>query len=188
MRPDPPNECGHCGHRRPAVERAVFDHEITPFRAAWHCRPPLLHFGHAYRKPRTGRTIESHRELIPPPPAAMGGVVAAAMDGAEVSRVVGAAVAFGYQMVGSVGAGLAADVADAAIPGDHRCRELAPGLSAIGAVDAVPPHPLDWCPARWAMGQRLPGHSNRMGANRFATNLRRITSEPLRPRYPPAPC
>ena len=66
-----------------------------------------------------GRAIESHRESIPPSPAAMGGVVAAAMDGAEIGRVIGTAVAFGHQTVVGVGAGLAADVADAAIADDH---------------------------------------------------------------------
>ena len=89
----------------------------------------------------------------------MGSIVTATMDGAEIGRVVGTAVALGHQMVRGVGAGPAANVADAAIPGDHRCRELAPGLSAIGAVDAVPPHPLNWCPARRAMCRRLPVHA-----------------------------
>jgi len=36
-----------------------------------------------------------------------------------------------------VGAGLAAQMADAVVPRDHRRRQLAPGLRPVGAVDAV---------------------------------------------------
>jgi hypothetical protein len=83
----------------------------------------------------------------------------AAMDSTEIGRMVGTAVALGHQMVGGVGTGPAADVADAVIPPDHRRRKGAPSLRAIGAVDAIPSHPLGWCPAWGTMSRRLPGHA-----------------------------
>jgi hypothetical protein len=72
----------------------------------------------------------------------MGGVVAAAMDGAEIGRVIGTAVAFGHQMVVGVGAGLAADVADAATADDHRSREVALGSRRIACLQRLPVHPI----------------------------------------------
>jgi hypothetical protein len=61
---------GIAGIGNQPVERAVFDHEITPVHAVWHYRPPLLHFGHAYRKPRS-----HHRKsqgINPPSPSGGG--------------------------------------------------------------------------------------------------------------------
>jgi hypothetical protein len=101
-----------------------------------------------------GRAIESHRESIPPSPAAMGGVVAAAMDGAEIGRVIGTAVAFGHQTVVGVGAGLAADVADAAIAGDHRSRELALGSRRIACLQRLPARCRPFIPFRAAGPER----------------------------------
>jgi hypothetical protein len=84
----------------------------------------------------------------------MGGVVAAAMHGAEVGLVVGAAVALGHQMVGGVGAGPAADVADAVIAGDHRSRELALGSRRIACLQRLPARCTPFIPFRAAGPER----------------------------------
>jgi hypothetical protein len=89
-------------------------------------------FGAECVKPQTGRTIDFAIKLNPPPP--MSAVMTTAMNGAEVGRMVGASVASFDQVVSRVGAGLAAQVADAVVSGDDRRCQLSPRLSSIAAV------------------------------------------------------
>lgn len=81
-----------------------------------------------------------------------------AVNGAEVGRMVGASVASFDQVVSRVGAGLAAQVADALVAGDDRCCQLSPCLGSIGAVYGVASHALGWLPSVRAMEGRFPGH------------------------------
>ena len=72
--------------------------------------------------------------------------------------MIGASVALLDQMVSRVGAGLAAQMADAVVAGDDEGRQLAPCLGSIGAVYRVTPHALGGAPTEGAMKRRFPGH------------------------------
>jgi hypothetical protein len=86
----------------------------------------------------------------------MGAVVAAAMDRPKVGGVVGAAAPFLDEVVSGVGAGAAAEMADAPIADDHRGGELAPSLGAVGTVDPISAYPLRPLPAGRAVDGRFP--------------------------------
>ncbi len=62
------------------------------------------------------------------------------------------------QMVCRVGARQAADVADAVVAGDHRRRQLAPSLRAVGTIQSVGADALRRSPAGWPVQRRLPWH------------------------------
>lgn len=72
--------------------------------------------------------------------------------------MVGASVASFDQVVSRVGAGLAAQVADALVAGDDRRRQLSPRLGSVNAVLRVASHALGWLPTVRAMEWRFPGH------------------------------
>ena len=82
----------------------------------------------------------------------------AAVNGSEVGRMVGASVASFDQVVSRVGAGQAAQVADALVAGDDRCRQLSPCLGSVNTVLRIAPHALGWPPSEGAMEWRFPGH------------------------------
>ena len=73
-------------------------------------------FGAECVKPQTGRILDFAIELNPPP--VVEAVMTTAMNGAEVGRMVGASVASFDQVVSRVGAGQAAQEADALVSGD----------------------------------------------------------------------
>lgn len=113
-------------------------------------------FGAECAKAQTGRIIDFVIKLNPPPP--MRTVVTTSMDCAKVDRIVGASVASFDQVVSRVGAGLAAQVADALVAGDDKCCQLSPRLRSVGTVYCVAPHALGWSPTVRAMEWRFPGH------------------------------
>ena len=86
----------------------------------------------------------------------MGAVVTTAMDRPKVGGIIGAAAPLLDEVVRGVGPWLAADVADAPIPNDHRGGELAPGLGAVGTVQTIGAHPLRPLQAGRTVDGRLP--------------------------------
>ena len=94
-------------------------------------------------------------------------VVTAAMYGRQVVGIVGAAVPLLDQVVRGVGAWLAADAADAVVAGDHRRRQLAPRLRAVGSVNGIGADALRPRPTERAMDRRLPGHDGAGRVGRF---------------------
>lgn len=64
------------------------------------------------------------------------------------------------QVVGGVGAGLPAHMADAKVAVDDRCRQLAPGLGAVAFVDGIAAHTLGRLlpPSVGTVRRRLPWH------------------------------
>ena len=83
--------------------------------------------------------------------APVNSVVTTAMYGSQVSWLVGAAVPLLNQVVRRVGARLTADVADAVVAGDDRCRELAPRLRAVKSVNTITALTLRRPPTVWAV-------------------------------------
>ena len=72
--------------------------------------------------------------------------------------MVGASVASFDQVVSRVGAGQAAQVGDALVAGDDRCRQFSPRLGSVNAVLRVASHALGGSPTVGAMEWRFPGH------------------------------
>ena len=88
----------------------------------------------------------------------MNPVVTTAMNRTKIGRIIGTTMSLLDQMVRRVGAGFVADMADASVAGDHPCRQLAPGLRAVGTIQMIAAHALRRLPAAWPMNWRLPGH------------------------------
>jgi hypothetical protein len=88
-------------------------------------------------------------------------VVTTTMYRSEVGLIVGAAAPPLDQVVRRVGTRLAADVADAVVSCDHRCRQLAPRLLAIVTIQTVAAHALRRSPAGWPVYRWLPWHAVR---------------------------
>jgi len=123
--------------------------------------PPPLHFGHGCVKAHDGRIIDccpglNRRPVTGDVPVNF--VVTAAMNCTQVGRIVGATLPLLDQMVRRVGARLAADMADASVACDHRCRQLAPCLRAVGTIYRIAAHALCRLPAGWPVDWRLPWH------------------------------
>ena len=93
------------------------------------------------------------------PPSPMGAVVAAAMDCPKVGGVIGAAAPLLDEVVSGVGAGAAAEMADALVADDHGGGKLTPGLGAIGTVQRIASFALGLLPTRRAMDHCLQRHN-----------------------------
>ena len=81
-----------------------------------------------------------------------------AVNGTKIGRMVGASLAPFDQVVSRVGARQAAQVADASVAGDDRCRQFSPRLSSVNAVLRVASHALGGSPTERTMKWRFPGH------------------------------
>ena len=88
----------------------------------------------------------------------MNSVVTPAVNRTKIGGIIRATFSLLDQMVRGVGAGLAADMADAPVAGDHPCRQLPPGLCAVGTIHLIAAHALRWTPAVWPVDLRLPWH------------------------------
>jgi hypothetical protein len=81
-----------------------------------------------------------------------------AMNGAEIVGVIGATLALLDHMMGGVGAGLSAYMADAAVTSDDECRQLSPSLGAIDAIQRIAPYSLGRLPPMRTMNRRFVWH------------------------------
>jgi hypothetical protein len=86
-------------------------------------------------------------------------VMATAMDGAEVFRMIRPALTLFDQMMGSVGTGQTAKMADTLVTNDDRRRQLAPCLSAIVTINSITSNSLLRTPTERAMFRRFPRHA-----------------------------
>jgi hypothetical protein len=62
------------------------------------------------------------------------------------------------QMMGGIGTGLAAQMANALVAHDDRRRQLAPCLLAVASINAIASYSLLANPAERAMNRRFPRH------------------------------